>query len=167
MAPYYYAGGHKLELELDGEHAAVPFDEARRLGVSLPKGQRELPGGMALVRHDELSSPQRASLERAGALRNVYVYRGTLMVPLPEVRVELEGKQREAVLSAIAEATVTADIDESTPDRLLLRPKSNRGDDALTLANEITERANPALSSARMVQVVPRPDVTTRHQRGR
>jgi len=165
MAPYYYAGGRKIELELDREHAAVPLDEARRLGVSLPDDRRELPGDLALVRQDELSPPERASLERAGAMRQVYNYRGTLMVPLPEVRVELEGDQRVAVLSAIAHAKVKADIDESTPGRLLVRLESNLGDDALAQDNTTTERANPALSSARMVQVTARPDVRTRPKR--
>jgi hypothetical protein len=165
MAPYYYAGGRKVELGLDTEHAAVPFAEAKRLGVALPKNQRELSGGIALIRLDALSAPRLESLRRAGALRRVYNYGGTLIVPLPEVRVELEAGQREVVLSTIANASVPAKVDESTPGQLLVRPTSNLGDDALTLANEITEKANPALSAARMVQVVPRPDVNVRRKR--
>jgi hypothetical protein len=165
MASYYYAGGRKLELALDAEHAAVPVGEALRLGVTLPKGQRELPGEVSLVRRDELTKQQLQVLQHAGALRTVYRYRGTLMVPLPEVRVELEEGQLDSVLQALKQASIAAEVDDSTPGRLLVRPKSNLGDDALSLANEITERAKPAMSSAKMVQVTARPDLNQSKQR--
>jgi hypothetical protein len=78
---------------------------------------------------------------------------------MPEVRVELEGDQHAAALDAVAASKVAADVTDDTPERLSLRPRSGKGEDALDLANFIYEHARPAAASVRMVQVVPKPGV--------
>ena len=75
------------------------------------------------------------------------------------ILVALEGGQREAVRQAMKTSHVGAEVTDDTPERLSLRPVSGSGDDALDLANFIHENAQPAASSVRMVQVVPKPAV--------
>ena len=77
---------------------------------------------------------------------------------MPEVRVEFESGQHAAALRALGESKVPAEITNDAPDRLALRPRSGKGEDALDLANYIYEQhIRPAASSVRMLQIVPRP----------
>ena len=50
-------------------------------------------------------------------------------------------------------------IAEQTNDRVVVRPTSGNGDDAMRMANDIYEGAHPAASSVRFVQFVPKPSV--------
>ena len=76
---------------------------------------------------------------------------------MPEVRVEFESGQHAAALRALGESKVPAEITNDAPDRLALRPRSGKGEDALDLANYIYEHIRPAASSVRMLQIVPKP----------
>jgi hypothetical protein len=111
---------------------------------------------MAIVDRAALGDELHDRLRAAGALQPVYRSGAALVVPMPEVRVELEGDQRRAALDAIDAAHVAAEVTEETPERLSLRPTSGSGDDALDLANFIHEHAHPAAASVRMLQVVPK-----------
>jgi hypothetical protein len=77
---------------------------------------------------------------------------------MPEVRVEFDTPdQRRSVKQLLSPQTPGVEITEDTPDRMVLRPASGRGEDALTLANRIHEAASPAAVSPRFVQFVPKP----------
>jgi hypothetical protein len=47
-------------------------------------------------------------------------------------------------------------------DRIVVRPESGSGADALKTASAIYEHARPAAASARIVQVIPKPAVVRR-----
>jgi hypothetical protein len=163
MARYFYAGGERQELELADDLVAVDARRAAEVGlgsvVSALRIRSKLPGGMAIVEHAAIDEALREKLRSAGVVQSVYRHGSALVVPLPEVRVELEGGQREAVRQAMKTSHVGAEVTDDTPERLSLRPVSGSGDDALDLANFIHEKAQPAASSVRMVQVVPKPSV--------
>jgi hypothetical protein len=163
MARYYYAGGEKRALEPVDDRLAIDTRAAANAGLgdavsAVPVASR-LPGGTAIVDRAAVSGELYRKLETAGAVQPVYRSGSALVVLMPEVRVELEGDQRAAALEAIRASDVAADVTDDTPDRLSLRPQSGSAEDALDLANFIYERAKPAASSARMVQVVPKRDV--------
>jgi hypothetical protein len=99
------------------------------------------------------------ALDKAGALQPVYrSVDGALVVVLPEVRIELadtaQGKELRAYLESFE---LGSEVLRDTGEQVVLRPTSNRGDDALNLANAIEEAVHPPLSQARFVRIVPRP----------
>jgi hypothetical protein len=161
---YYYAAGRKVELEQDEEHVAVDQKAAEAAGLgaavkSASAGAPRLPGGVVLAARSALDEGRLASLRRAGALYPVYRRDRAVVVALPEVRVEFDDPtQRRAVMDMIAERPQDVNIEEDSQDRLVLRPSSGKGDDALRMANEIYERAHPAAASVRFVQFVPKPE---------
>ena len=165
MGAYYYAGGRKVELEADPEHIAVDQQAALQAGLDteviasragLPRaGSRFLLAQRSEVREDMLES-----LRKAGALQPVYRRNQAVIVALPEVRIELDNpNQRRAVMNALAKRRSQLAITDETDDRLVIRPTSGRGEDALEIANYIYERAHPAAASVRFVQLVPKPAV--------
>jgi hypothetical protein len=80
---------------------------------------------------------------------------------MPEVRVEFgTPDQRGRVMSLLSPNASDVSVTEDTPDRLVIRPVSGHGEDALNLANRIQEHANPAAVSVRFVQFVPKPKTT-------
>ncbi len=164
MTRYYYAGGHRIDLEVDDDLVAVDEQVAEAGGVGgAPEGAaaRRLPGGVVVTRRTAIAAPRLAALEQAGAIRPVYRHERALMVALPEIRVEVDTpRQRKAALAAIATAPFDVDIDDAQADRIVVRPRSGRSDEALAVANHVYERAHPAASSVRFVQVVPRPGST-------
>lgn len=162
MARYYYASGERIPIELDEERVAV--DAARAGPEVAARLQRAgpapgLPGGVLLLSRARLGEEKLRGLAARGALRPVYLAGGASLVPLPEVRVELEGEaQRGAVREAIARSPYPVTVAEEGPDRVVLTVCSGSGDDALELANFIYETAHPAAASARLVRFVARPE---------
>jgi hypothetical protein len=164
MARYYYAGGERRILDPVDDRVAIDTrgaadkglgDAVRALAVA-----SKLPGGMIIADRSSLSSDLYDRLNAAGLVQPVYRSGAALVVPMPEVRVELEGDQHAAAVEAIDASHVAAEVTDDTPERLSLRPRSGSGEDALDLANFIYERAHPAASSVRMFQVVPKPGST-------
>jgi hypothetical protein len=164
MGAYYYASGQRVELETDDEHVAVDRNAARRAGleqqVATVPAVAGQSGAVVVTPRSALSAEALATLRKAGAVQPVYRRgRGTL-VPLPEVRVEFDNPgQRQAVQKFLAaDRTMPRhSVVDDSDDRLVIRPASGRGDDALTIANEIYEHAHPAASSVRFLQFVPKP----------
>jgi hypothetical protein len=160
---YYYAGGKKIALKRDDE--LVAFDEAaaasagvdaRRLDAA--SGVRRGPGGVLVAPRRSLGERQMASLRKANALLPVFRRDQAILVALPEVRVEFDdAKERKAVKALLASKADAVKVTQDADDLLVLRLSSGDGDDALTLANQIYERARPAASSVRFIQFVPRP----------
>src|SRR6188508_1401530 len=163
MTRYYYAGGRRIELELDEHYVAVDEKAADAAGVSMEAGSataRRLPGGVTVSPRSGLSEAGLERLSQAGALRPVYRRDRSVLVPLPEIRVEYDNaRQRAAVKAAIPQAPCEAEVTDESANGLVLRPTSGRSDDALTLANYIYEQAHPAAATVRFVQFVPRADV--------
>src|SRR5262249_20525373 len=143
---YYYAGGRKIALENDDEHVAVDQQAAEKAGLtsSLPTQSPQSSSGVVLTRRSALDPDTLARLRSAGALHPVYKRDRAVVVALPEVRVEFDNEaQRSAVMTFLkkgepAEHTIA----EQTDDRVVVRPASGSGDDALRIANDIYERAH-------------------------
>lgn len=163
MTRYYYAGGRRVEIEPDDRYVAVDEKVADAAGVRVSAGDtpvHRLPGGVIVSPRSELSQAGLEQLSQAGALRPVFRRDRSMVVPLPEIRVEFDNAtQRAAVRAAIPGAPFEAQVSDENADGLVLRPASGRSDDALALANYIYEEAHPAAASVRFVQFVPKPDV--------
>jgi hypothetical protein len=110
-----------------------------------------------LVAQADLPSGLIEELDRGAAVHPVFRYERSQIVVLPEVRVEVHGEQQARLRAALESGRLAADIERDDGDRLVLRPRSGRGVDALALANSLQETVKPALAQARFVRVVPRP----------
>lgn len=162
MGRYYYANGRRVPIEQDDTQVAVDLRSADAAGLKTVlegvSGPR-LPGGVVLAPRAALDEAGLKRLREVGALQPVYRHDKSVMVALPEIRVEFDDeRQRQAVLDSIDRAPHPVEISEQGEDRLLLRPTSGSGDDALDVANFVFEQAQPAASSIRFVQFVPRPE---------
>ena len=166
MGAYYYAAGRRVQLESDEERVAVDKSAAERAGLDAHVRRATEDGprqgrGVVLVQRSALGEKTIASLRDAGALQPVYRHKDAVMVALPEVRVEFDTpEQRRAVMDVLAGShALPHKISESTDERMIVRPESGDGEDALKIANEIYERAHPAAASVRFIQFVPKPSV--------
>ena len=81
---------------------------------------------------------------------------GSLLAVLPEVRVECADPQ---VLDRVADSLEGATVAERSEERLVIRPDSGRGEDALAIANHVHEAYDVDVAQARFRRVVPRPGV--------
>ncbi|MCC7052925.1 MAG: hypothetical protein IT355_06620 [Gemmatimonadaceae bacterium] len=163
MPLYYYAGGTKHPLERVTDRVVLDARAAAHAGVTARVTEAavhsRLPGGLQVVSTAGMADGALAALRSAGALQPVFRSGKTLVILLPEVRVELEPGQQDAVLAAVRAADVASEVTESTDARVSLRPVSGLGEDALRLANFICETAHPAAATARMLTVMARPMV--------
>jgi hypothetical protein len=162
---YYYASGKPIRLTLDEGWVAV---DARRCEAADPAGSleavlrdvsRPLRGDLVLVPRDALSSRQHDALAKQGAIQPVFHAEGARLVALPEVRVEESSPQcQQALHHWLRQHGHEAEIIEDRGDRLVLRPTSGRGQDALALANELTEQVGPEMAQPRFLRIVNRFD---------
>lgn len=161
MGRYYYARGRRIGIAPDSKHVAVDGRRAAAAGIEVPLEalpSRRLPEGVLLAERSDLDPALATQLRRIAALLPVYHRAEALLVPLPEVRVELEGSgQREAVMRSLASAPHPTEVSEPVENWLLIRPTSGSGDDAIDLANHLHETAHPAAASVRFLQVVAKP----------
>ena len=158
---YYYASGHPVELTLDGNWLAIDTRQFKAAGTSprlqatLLKDARPLRGDLILVKRQLLTPRQLDALTRHGAAHPVFQSEGALLIALPEVRVEESSSQRRrALLRWIGEHGDVAQVVEDNGERIVLRPTSGQGADAITLANQLSEQIGPELAQARFVRVV-------------
>lgn len=161
MGRYFYAGGERHELQPVEDRLAIDVRAASEAGlgdvVRKVKSASRLPSGMTVIERASIDDATIERLNAAGVVQPVYRYGPSLVVLMPEVRVELEGAQHDDAVRAVAASVVDAELTDDTPERLSLRPLSGRGEDALDLANFIYEQARPASSTVRMLQIVPKP----------
>ncbi|MFI5454892.1 MAG: hypothetical protein ACHRXM_05515 [Isosphaerales bacterium] len=160
---YYYAAGERVRLNLDEEWVAV---DARRseaanatgnLRAALRDASKPLRGDLVLVRRNALSSQQLDALAKQGAIHPVFHAEGAMLVALPEVRVEESSPHgQEALHDWLRKHRKDAEIVEDRGDRIVLRPTSGRGQDALTLANHLSEQVGPKLAQPRFLRIVDR-----------
>lgn len=166
MSESYYAGGRKVEIDRDESYVAVVSDVAKKAGLdaqveTASKDSQRGGGGVLLVERSALDDKMLASLRDVGALQPVYRNEQTVMVALPEVRVEFDtAEQRQAVMDVLAGPdALPHKVVQGTDDGLVVQPTSGKGEDALKLANDIQERGHPAAASVRFVQFVPKREV--------
>ena len=163
---YYYAGGKRIPLELDSEHVAIDLSEAesrqgRRPDPAMVEGAEELRSGLYLVERSALPTDLRRRLDQDDALLPVFQYEDALVVVLPEVRVEIaEGGETE-VHRFLEQADVPNQVLTDRGTRLVVRPDSGRGEDALRLANELQESVPVEMAQARFLRRVPKRDRAT------
>ncbi|MBC9879468.1 hypothetical protein G8O24_19190 [Bradyrhizobium sp. INPA01-394B] len=163
MSTYYYAGGQKVDLEPDQEHVAVDQAAAKEAGLDAkvsPDSSTAMRAGAGVLvtPRSSLAPDILRLLQEAGALQPVYRRDKAVVVAMPEVRVEFDTPaQRRKVMKFLSPNASDVSVTEDTKDRLVLRPVSGHGEDALNLANSIQEHAKPAAASVRFVQFVPKP----------
>lgn len=158
---YYYAGGKRHALERDGTRCAVDVPLARARGVEVPAAAEgtALPGDLVLLSRERLGKAAPA-LESIGALHTVYSSGEVTAVPLPEVRIEVEGPtQHAAAMKALSSSEMATEIVKDADGMIVVRLKSGSGDEALDLASRVYEQAHPAAASPRFIQITRRPSV--------
>jgi|HubBroStandDraft_2_1064218.scaffolds.fasta_scaffold463910_1 hypothetical protein len=160
-AAYYYANGERIALELDPEYVAVNLSRStaglRATFDRLKKRASSPVRDMALVRRDELSPDDQGALDAAGAIQPVYRHGSAMIVVLPEVRVDIEKAERPELISFVKNGSVPAAIEQDERGRLVLRPMSGSGADALALANGVHETLHPKVAQASFLRVIPKP----------
>jgi hypothetical protein len=163
-AYYYDADGSRVPLRASSE-VAVNWAAADRSELpkdvlaTLKEHGRELRGGVAMLPSSAVPDDVAEALDAAGALQPVYrSEEGALVVVLPEVRVEVADEAQAAeVRDYLSTMDLDSEVIRDTGEQFVVRPASNRGVDALDLANRIEEKMHLPMSQARFLRVVPRP----------
>lgn len=177
--PYYYAGGERVTLEPDPAHVALQLNAAgaadaatrsrsrgaperiEKRRAALGPQARDLGAGVVLLdaaarcAADDADDADDATTE---ARLPVFRSGSTLLVALPEVRVEDDDPQAMARLQAwLREGPGRAEVVESRPGRLTLRAGPTLAHDGVALAREVVERCGVASASPRLLRVTPAP----------
>lgn len=158
---FYWAGGRKVPLEASsdvvvdvGSQAVAELTESE-LRALRDKG-RSLSASLLLVAESDAAE---ALGEGCSTMAGVHpVFRaedGSEIVVLPEVRVEGSDPGK---IAELGRSVTSAHVTEQTAERLVLEPDSGRGEDALTLANELAESPDTDVAQARFVRIVARPE---------
>jgi hypothetical protein len=160
---HYYAGGESRPLAAaafvlyDTDRAAATDVDPDLLARVAADGTEVRPG-LVLVAEGELPPAATAALDAAAALQPVYRdASGSLVGVLPEVRIEVGDATQEAGVRAAIEHLPGVEVVSDDPGRMVLRPTSGKGADALGIANGIWEAASPAMAQARMLRIVDHP----------
>lgn len=164
---YYYAGGERVDLAPAEDVLAVDTralaaaDVPAKTRAAAERAARPLAGGVGLVHLSDLgddAAAVEAKLRAAGVLHPVFRSHGALVVVLPEVRVEESRGAGQKRLGAWLRTHARDVVVESEADgRVVLRPASGYGGDALALANQLAEQVGPEMAQARFLRVTPRP----------
>lgn len=160
---YYFAQGEKHPLQPDPSRIAL--DTGHPAIANLPAAdRRKVTGegqlvrrGVRLFERGDLTADELERLDRAGAVLPVFKHRDTLLIVLPEVRVEANDAALQAAVRAFLKS---GDVDQNSIEdkgtRFSFGPRSGRGIDALRLSNELHEKLGPDLVQARFLRVVPK-----------
>jgi hypothetical protein len=154
---YYYAGGAKVELTPADDLFAVESNDKQSVAAASQPLGRALTDSLRLVTKDEL--PAAKGMDRSKPKYPVFRSHGAIVVALPEVRVEESRKAHWAKLDKwLAEHSDVVTVVSRDDDRVVLRPVSGSGEDALTIANDLAEEIGPEMAQARFIRVTPRPN---------
>ncbi|MBN2371367.1 MAG: hypothetical protein JXO72_12865 [Vicinamibacteria bacterium] len=159
---YYYAGGQKVAIDLDEEHVCVDLARVENGPPALREwlkreNPKPLPGRLALVDRGDVPEEILKALDERSALQSVYRHGDALIVVLPEVRIEVDEKQRRRLSTFAARGPAPAVIESDKAGSLVMRPLSGKGADALALANSLHEKLNPPLAQARFLRITRKP----------
>ena len=147
--PYYYARGERVALEPDTGHVALDVGTAPQ--AALKQRGRMLNDTVLLV----------AGVAPAGCasvLLPVFRSGNTLLVALPEVRVEDDDPEHLRRLHAwLAAEPGRADVTGQAPGRVTLRAGPALAHDGVTLAREVVEHCGVQSASPRLLRVTPGP----------
>jgi hypothetical protein len=144
----------------------LAIDEQRLTAAAVAHAVREevrqaaepLRAGIRLVRREALSPGLEAVLKEAGVLQPVFRAQEAIMVALPEVRIEESRSTRKDRLEEwIKSHSEQALVRSQGQGRIVLEPVSGHGEDALAMANALTEEVEPEVAQARFLRVLPRP----------
>ena len=145
---YYYAGKEKIELTPADDLFAVESKDVRSVVEASQSFGSALTDGLRLVTKDELGD----AVKELSSTRPKYpVYRsnGAIVVALPEVRVEESRKAHRAKLDKwLAQHGDEVTMVSRDDDRMVLKPVSGLGVDALRIANELTKDVSPEMAQA-------------------
>ena len=160
---FFYASGQRIPLTRDPERSAFFSEDLEHLELGEDTDRRIADATQTLVRgvvmfyYPELGSECVTDLEKRLTPQPVYRHRDALVVVLPEVRVEEAREGRAEEVEAWLEAhSEQVEVIDRRSDRWALRPASGRGEDALTVANQLFEELKPELAQARFIRIVPR-----------
>lgn len=153
QGPYYYAGGKRIDLTAADDLVAL---DPETTGDTTPG--RPLTEGLRLVDRKDLGDAHRRVADEQAAKYPVFRAQGAILVALPVVRVE-ESRQdkREQLQSWLNQHGNDVEIVSQDDDRVVLKPVSGSGEDALTLANALAEQVAPEMAQAQFIRVTPRP----------
>lgn len=161
-AYYYDVDGSRVPLrrapELAVDLNAAPASPGGASLEALASQGRELRGGIVMLDPAKVPDELAEELDAAGAVHPVYGNEADgFVVVLPEVRIET-GSESEAdrVRSHLEARSQDVEVVDDAGDRIVVRPQSGRGIDALAIANRLTEEARPAMAQARFLRVVRR-----------
>jgi hypothetical protein len=157
---YYVSGGRRIRLERKPDLVGVllehPAVEGSKLGSTLKHVGRPLRDGIVMAPLSSIPAELREELDDEGALLPVYEQGDSLLVVLPEVRVEGDDPRQLADLKEwLKDQRRGVEVVEERDDRVTLRPTSGRAADALRTANAISEEARSVVSQPRFLRIVP------------
>jgi hypothetical protein len=162
---YYWASGEKIPLDT-APQIAVNTKAADEHGLwqgelsdtATAKGT-DIGRGLVILPSDAVPSGLRDRLDSTGASAPVYRADDALIVVLPEVRMESSKSSAHDVRTAVERIDSDASVEESAPGRFVVKPSSGRGEDALHIANRLTEDVSPEAVQPRFVRIAkPQPD---------
>lgn len=161
---YYDIDGQRVRL-LPSQQVAIDrsADVGHELQVelgTLAADAESLKDDYVLLEASNMSAALTDALDVVSGLQPVYtVDDGSRIVVLPEVRVESSDEAVTQGVRSFAKSDATdAELVKDGDKRLVLRPRSGKGTDAIAMANEVYESFSPDVSQARFVRLVRRPD---------
>ena len=158
--PYFYAAGKRVVLEVESSIWALDT-EALSLAAIADTIRAQILAGARLLRGkyvlSQVPSSQLEALRAAHAVQPVYRSDDTMMVPLPEVRVEESRPDQLRRLRAWLDSRQHIEVSEAENGRLTLRPASGDALEALEIANALQEEITPELAEVRFIRSIPSP----------
>ena len=157
---YYYADKQKVYLRPCHDFVAVDAGRlpqaAKKLQQTVRSQGHQLRRDVYLVPREQLTAGDFTQIHDAAAEQPVYLHDDTMLVVLPEIRVEDFSQQRQLLLSGWADEHA-AKLIEDRRGRTVIEPISGNGRDALQLANQLHEQLGFDSAQPRMLRLVRRP----------
>ena len=161
---YYYAGGEKIQLTPADDLRAIKASEKEEASQNPAPSVRPLSDGLQLISKDDLDDVVEKTAEDA-LKYPVFRSQGAIIVALPEVRVEESRTSHQAKLQEwLTEHRDDVEVVSHSDDRVVLKPSSGSGRDALAIANALTEHVRPEMAQTRFIRVTPRPNSSGREE---
>jgi hypothetical protein len=168
--PYFYAAGKRVTLEMESslwalDTEALSFAEIAESTRDQILADAQILRGKYVLVH--LPSALLDSLRAAHAVQPVYRCDDTVLVALPEVRVEESRPERLQLLHDwLKSQGRRIEVSESEDGRITLRPSSGDAEEALEIANALQEEITPELAEARFIRSVRSPGLEFRRRFG-